>query len=507
MTTTRFNVYDRGLLELSPSVWSALKAADAEGRLTARPKNYMDKDIAYEIWYENEGNVLVPRGLSRVPELQAVFGLAGYPEHSGALLPAKKYGTFSSNIQLKEFQKGPVEDVVTTLLETGGALLRADCGSGKTVMGLEIVHQLGDDISTVLVLVDQINLAEQWQERIAEFMPEVTSAIYGGNNENLDTVREDKAQIKIVVAQSLMRKQWINKPILADLLIVDEAHVFSAPCFCEAIANIGFVYSLALTATPDRKDGLQWIFSWILGDETIEVKNTNTLTPVVYQVHLDQPRFNTGDFRMSWCRRNGKMTWLDNCRQCLHFEKFPFTCGGYLPANRQTNHIQWGDKLNMTSLVQKVTNRDEYLMWLHETTIFLAEKGRKILVFSAFRDLLQSLHALGVQTLGDKAVGLYMGVRSKREEKLRAEALCKQVTYCTYGVANKGLDVPEKDTAIFATPRSDIRQAQGRIERPLTGKPQPIIVDPVHDYIPVLVGMAKKRERLYRQAGCTIIQK
>jgi superfamily II DNA or RNA helicase len=49
------------------------------------------------------------------------------------------------------------------------------------------------------------------------------------------------------------------------LAIFDEAHHLAARVFCTALRSINF-WVLALTATPDRRDGLAHVFQWFLGE-------------------------------------------------------------------------------------------------------------------------------------------------------------------------------------------------------------------------------------------------
>ena len=126
------------------------------------------------------------------------------------------------------------------------------------------------------------------------------------------------------------------------------------------------------------------------------------------------------------------------------------------------------------------------------------------MVFAAYKGILENLYSAGVASLGVENCGWFVGKAGKKDPS-RSDELNKPVTYATYGVARKALDIPKKDCAIFATPMSDIKQIKGRIERVLPNKPQPLILDPVHRNIPMLYGMSLARRRTYKQYGCPIV--
>lgn len=65
---------------------------------------------------------------------------------------------------------------------------------------------------------------------------------------------------------------------------------------------------------------------------------------------------------------------------------------------------------------------------------------------------------------------------------------------------SEGTDIADLDTLILSTPRSDVEQVVGRIQRPVSGKKSLLIIDPVfgtkHNK-----RMAEKRKRVYDKLG------
>jgi superfamily II DNA or RNA helicase len=105
--------------------------------------------------------------------------------------------------------------------------------------------------------------------------------------------------------------------------------------------------------------------------------------------------------------------------------------------------------------------------------------------------------------LGTSTSGLYIG--GLKEAELE-EAAKKQVVIATFQLAHEGLDIPSLDTVILTTPKSDIKQAIGRIMRDGGGNGRsrdPLIVD-VLDHWSVCFAMHAKRRAVYRELGATI---
>jgi superfamily II DNA or RNA helicase len=78
----------------------------------------------------------------------------------------------------------------------------------------------------------------------------------------------------------------------------------------------------------------------------------------------------------------------------------------------------------------------------------------------------------------------------------------KQIILATYGMINEGSDIPELDTLIFGTPRTDIEQVVGRIQRKFGDKKPLLVVDPVFS-TRINRKMAEKRVEMYEKLGFT----
>jgi len=398
----------------------------------------------------------------------------------------------TSSILLRDYQEEPVATCVYNLIvETPGLLLKAACGTGKTLMALAVADIL--DITSVIILVDQMGIADQWRARIEQFLPGETIEVFHSKASDIETLRESTAKFRIVVAQSLMRQDWLTDPVKCDLLICDEAHVFSAPCFCNAIYNINYLRSIALTATEDRKDGLTWVFLAFLGTKVVEVKGRTMTAKVVRPTTTVGVNWHA--YATAWCVVNKKMTWKAACAKCPLYNKFPVRCGGNLPLTDRG--VKWNtDRLMWTSLLVDICNKESYLDWFVPIIAKFHEKGRQVLIFNQFRAPLAYLHEKVSELVGEDKVGMYVSATKNADEEL-----AKPLTFTTYKMSQKALDVPWKDAAIFTSPVSDIRQVVGRSTRTVVGKKQPIIFDPVIEDVIILKRQAEKRLKQYKELG------
>ena len=66
---------------------------------------------------------------------------------------------------------------------------------------------------------------------------------------------------------------------------------------------------------------------------------------------------------------------------------------------------------------------------------------------------------------------------SSAEERERAKR--KQIVIATYKIMAEGTDIPALDTLFMATPKVDIEQVVGRIQRPADDKKRLLVIMPV----------------------------
>jgi len=352
--------------------------------------------------------------------------------------------------KLRERQPEAFAAGVRAFEEQGGGVLSLAPGQGKTCMALAFSAHLK---LRTLIVVHKEFLANQWRDRIQQFCP---GATIGRIQQGICDTDKD---FVIAMIQTLCSRGEDALPSRTfdqfGFLIVDEAHHIGAAAFSQAMFRFCPKYTLGLTATPERKDGLTRILYWFLGPEFFRVQRENQKTTRVEVIAYKDPAFK---------------------------ESPPVTRFG---------------KINMAQMVTDVTDlsrRNEFIIKIAKDA---AEGGRRVLILSDRREHCQFLLA----NFGTELSGLYYG--GLKEAQLD-ESSRKRIIIGTFAMAQEGLDIPVLDTIILASPKSDITQAIGRIMRETPGKlNNPLIYDIV-DHWSVFHSMARKRMTIYKASGFEI---
>lgn len=322
--------------------------------------------------------------------------------------------------KLRDYQQEVVEKTIENF-ESGpkGGIWSLYTGGGKTSCALYMITKM--KVKTIIIVHKQI-LLDQWKERIKQFIPNATIGIIQGPILDIDN-----KDIVIAMVQSLTRKEYPKNIFKTfGFLIVDEVHTICSRTFSEALFMIQTEYRLGLSATPKRKDGFDKIFYYHLG-------------PTIISLH--------------------KIILKPNI-------KFFFT-ETIIPVLMTS----FG-KMNLPRFITDLSKDDERNTFIidiiHDT---IKDTSRKMLVFSDRVEQCEKLNKLFY--LDNKKSDTFIG-KMKKEEK--DKALTCDVIFATYGICKEGFDCPELDTLLFATPKSDVIQAVGRILRK-KNENEPLVID------------------------------
>ena len=358
--------------------------------------------------------------------------------------PTRIYVNFTGKLRDATCQNDAFQAGIRAFEEHGGGVLSLPPGFGKTTVALALAAHLN---LRTLIVVHKEFLANQWKERIGQFCPGAT----------IGRIQQNKCLVEcdfvIAVIQTLCsREHALGTFDSFGLVIVDEAHHIGAAASAQSMFRFCPRYTLGLTATPERKDGLTRILYWFLGPEFYTARRENQDQVQLVRVPFDHPRFREG-----------------------------------VPTTR------FG-KMNMAQMINELADIPERNHVIVQHVRQALDENRRILILTDRRE-----HCFWfIRTFGEATAGLYIGGMTESELAVSAQ---KHIVVATFSMAAEGLDIPVLDTVVLATPKSDVTQAIGRIFRETPGKKNvPRIID-VIDHWSVFLAMFQKRLRIYTANG------
>ena len=402
---------------------------------------------SFPIYRESGQKIYIPRYFgyeyygtpdeSRIPE-----GSDINLQFSGSL---RDYQTEVVNIYLNEVRKD---------IYGGGGLLDLATGSGKTVLALNIISQLN---KKTLIIVHKSFLLNQWLERITQYLPNARVGKIQGQIIDID----DK-DIVIGMLQSLSMKEYPQDMFKSfGLVVVDEVHHISSEVFSRSLLKIVTKYTLGLSATMHRKDGLTKVFKMYLGEILYKSKS------------------NKGD-------------------------KVVIKGIDYIVNDDDFNEVEYDYRGNpkFSTMITKLCNfnlRSEYILNVIKKE-FEENPYQQMIILAHNKNLLTYLHdGIKYRNIGEGSVGYYVGGMKPGDLK---ESEGKKIIVATYAMASEGLDIPTLTTLLFATPKTDITQAVGRILR--VKHEHPLVIDIIDNH-DLFKQQWSKRKQFYTKNNYKII--
>ena len=346
---------------------------------------------------------------------------------------------FVGELRTELHQFEAVSAVLKSIRTTGGAILNLHVGSGKTTCALYIAATLGLKTG---ILVHKQFLADQFTERIAQHLPGATVSTVRGDD--CDT----SGDFVLLSIQTLMSRKYPPSTFEnIGFLIVDECHHIVSTVFSTVIfGGLSTRYTLGLSATISRKDGLGHVIPWFLGPVAYTRSHTDRRDVTVRIVNFKDPTYADPPK----LNRRGDICYASLISQIVD-----------VPARNGV-------------IIDEITR--------------LVDVGRRVLVLSHRRGHSDTLAKM-VRARGFDAA-TYLG-----GDKAAPEAL---VTCATYALASEGYDDPRLTALVLATPSSDVTQACGRVMR---GSGTGAIIVDIVDHYSVLYPQFVKRRKQYRDAG------
>lgn len=392
------------------------------------------------LYQENEDKIYIPR----------YFGINKYGTVDKFKIQKAKSANLNFNSELRSNQKHIVECYTKNIDSKigGGGVICAGCGVGKTVISLFIASHL--KVKT-LVIVHKEFLMNQWIDRINQFLPGAKVGTIQGTK--TDVIDKD---IVIGMLQSVSMHKYENN-IFDDfgLAIYDECHHLGARVFSKALRKTNFKYTLGLSATPTRKDGLTKVFLSYLGNIVYKQAKTEDSDIDVLIYH-----YNNSDYNY--------------CKEELNFKK-------QIMNPKIINNIA------------KCKKRNDYIISLIPNLI---SQNRTILILTERIAQVDYIYDK-VKELEMTTIGKYIG---KLRQDVLDESLKCRIIIGTYNMIEEGFDCKTLDTLIMATPKVTIEQSVGRILRKQKEERtiKPLVID-IYDLFANNLNKGKKRLTFYKK--------
>jgi superfamily II DNA or RNA helicase len=412
--------------------------------------------VTLELWNEEaDGTISFPRAWG-----SRFFGPASDCMIRGDDMP------FSFRGDLRPHQVPVVEDVLARGEPNGVVVM--PCGTGKTVVALRLLASIQ---KRTLVIVHKEFLLDQWTDRIKDFL--------GIEAAQVGRIQQEQCEfdkpISIGMVHSLSGEREYPKEMYRAFgcVVSDECHRLGAEVWRRSIERFPAAVRIGLSATPRRSDRLENVFHYHIGPVIAKAEGQGMI-PMVYRMIVKTVVPNAGRY---WMGRGED------------------------------------SRLNLAKLTNDLVLMEHRNEKIVKQIVRALEKNRRILLLSDRLEHLDTIEEMTRRAVelggGDgKAVSIsrYIGGLTSDERRKAAQAA---LILGTFQMAKEGLDIPELDVLILATPKGDVEQPVGRVLRSLDGKRQPVVLDIVDriDTIPELNLLSDKRLRIYRQIGCDFPEK
>ncbi len=353
----------------------------------------------------------------------------------------KLNSTWNEEYSLRKYQ----ERAVRKALKEKMGVLALPVGSGKTVVGLRIIHEI--DLSA-LIVVHTKELLYQWVDKVHEVLG-IEPGIVGDN-------RWEEGRITVAMIQTLLSRGADKLQNEYAVLMFDECHRTSAAeKFYQLGLSLPQVYRFGLSATPWRR---------VRGEE---IKIEAVVGPVIYEVRAEDLI---------------KEKFLANPR----FEVITYESG--MPSFSERYKELYEDL---------VMNNDERNLAVVEKAVELARKGHRVLI-----DVKRIEHGkILKRMLEERGISAeFLSSKSQNRWEILEAFRNGEIPVLISTLLKEGVDIPEISAIILAGGgKSDIMTIQtiGRALRPKKGM-KAVIVD-VQDDDPLLFTHFIERQKALKQ--------
>ena len=360
--------------------------------------------------------------------------------------------TFAPVDPPREYQVETLNRLLGECERSYDVVFRAHTGWGKTYGALWVASQMH---MTTLIVVDQDNLQEQWEETLIQR--------FGFDKQDIGIVRGPKAdyygyQVVIATVQTLTQKGFPDEFYsYFGIQILDEVHIMGAPTFSQVLLNFHCTLRLAVSATPKRKDALQKLLEQHLGPVRVAADKEHDVSAVYFARN-----YNVYSFYANTATKLGRLVTevADDASRNLQLAEA----------------IMWLRSTGRDVIV--MSDRTEHMRHLSNLCYYLGMEDEEMGIYTG---MTQTLEYAKNPTPARRPQGLWEGTRkdptpytpvslqliSKKipSKKLKATKDSAAVLFSTFQKTAKGFDKASLCGGVDATPRSATEQIHGRILR------------------------------------------
>ena len=356
--------------------------------------------------------------------------------------------------ELRPYQAQFVDDAV---IAKGGVMVAAT-GAGKTVAGIALASRVKQ---RTLILVKSKDLAAQWVDAIKQFTG-LDAGLIGGGKCNEGGAKGE--QFTIGLTQTLSKRDLSE--LNYGLVIADECHNLPASQAFTVMNGLNCKYRYGLSATPQRRDNMEFMIHGAIGDVCAEIKQ-DQLDGKVLPVHVSVIEMPFEADIESWAEFLG-----------------------VLVDDEQRNQV----------IIDRAIKASKAM----GTVILCAQVRHCELLESMCRDY------------GVHALVLHGQLPAKVRTERMAKAPDAQLIIGTLSLLSEGIDLPHLSALIFGAPVSAVIdkenpaatrliQSIGRCRRPYLNKSKAFVLD-IIDECGFGVSAWNKRATIYQQQGFEVRQ-
>lgn len=349
--------------------------------------------------------------------------------------------------ELRDYQK----EACAEMLRYDFGTLESATGSGKTVMAL---YTVAANAQRTLIVVHTNDLADQWFERLQEFLDVSSHEIGFIGGGKLRVGR----RITIAMVQSLYKcAEQLSKDF--GYVIVDECHRTPSRTFTEAISNLKPKKMMGLSATPFRRDNLQQFIFWFVG-------------PMRHKVEKEQ------------LYENGHIV-----KPLFIMRSTPFT-SIFDPVNEYS------------TMLSDLTLNEERNKLICKDVAAFESKNTACLILSDRKDHCDRLKAILKYSYNKNAALLTGDVKTTQRRTIINKINQGKIQHviATGQLIGEGFDCKNLSALYLASPikfSGRVLQYIGRIMRPDKSNTRPTVYDYVDWNISTLANSARSRMRVY----------